>query len=291
VRAESERVLRFIPQADVTALDPVWTSVYVTRNHGYMVFDTLYGQDSSFRVQPQMVEGATTDQDGLIWRLRLREGLLVSTTTPPVLARDCVRQHPPLGKARRVSGRRCWRRPTSSRLATTGTIVFRLKRPFPLLPDALGKMGINMLPIMPERLASTDPFKQVTEMVGSGPFQFVADERVVGAQRRLSSVRQVSPARARRPGLDDGSQDRPFRPYRVDRHPPTGATRPRQRCSAAMADWWEQPLFDLVPVLERSPELVDIGDRGHRQYRPLADEPAVCAVRQRRCQAGRCSAH
>src|SRR5882724_2415923 len=89
VRAEGERVLRFIPQADLTALDPVWTSVYVTRNHGYMVFDTLYGQDSSFRVQPQMVEGATTDQDGLLWRLVLREGLLFHDLTP-VLARDCV---------------------------------------------------------------------------------------------------------------------------------------------------------------------------------------------------------
>jgi len=48
-RAEASRVLRFIPQADLAALDPVWTSVYVTRNHGYMVFDTLYGQDSARR--------------------------------------------------------------------------------------------------------------------------------------------------------------------------------------------------------------------------------------------------
>ena len=58
VRAEAARVLRFIPQSDVTALDPVWTSVYVTRNHGYLVFDTLYGQDSALRIQPQMVDGA-----------------------------------------------------------------------------------------------------------------------------------------------------------------------------------------------------------------------------------------
>ena len=54
-RAQNASVLRFIPQSDVTALDPVWTSVYVTRNHGYLVFDTLYGQDDSLRIQPQMV--------------------------------------------------------------------------------------------------------------------------------------------------------------------------------------------------------------------------------------------
>ena len=88
-KAEAARVLRFIPQADLAALDPVWTSVYVTRNHGYMVFDTLYGQDSAFRTQPQMVEGATTGRDGLEWRLRLRDGLRFHDGTP-VLARDCV---------------------------------------------------------------------------------------------------------------------------------------------------------------------------------------------------------
>src|SRR5271167_944161 len=89
VRAESSRVLRFIPQSDLTALDPVWTSVYVTRNHGYLVFDTLYGQDSNFRAQPQMVAGHVTEPDGLVWRLTLRDGLRFHDDTP-VLARDCV---------------------------------------------------------------------------------------------------------------------------------------------------------------------------------------------------------
>jgi ABC-type transport system substrate-binding protein len=85
VKAETQRVLRFIPQADVTAFDPV----YLTRNHAYLVFDTLYGQDHTFAVQPQMVEGHTVEQDGRIWRLRLRDGLRFHDPTP-VLARDCV---------------------------------------------------------------------------------------------------------------------------------------------------------------------------------------------------------
>ena len=61
------------------------------------------------------------------------------------------------------------------------TIQFRLKRPFPLLPDALGKSPTSFPAMMPERLAKTDPFTQVTEMVGSGPYQFNAKERVVGS--------------------------------------------------------------------------------------------------------------
>ena len=47
------------------------------------------------------------------------------------------------------------------------TIRFRLKYPFPLLPDALAKTPPSICPIMPERLASTDPYKQVSEMVGA----------------------------------------------------------------------------------------------------------------------------
>ncbi len=47
-RAGGARVLRFVPQTDLAVLDPVWTTAYVTRNHGYMVFDTLYGMDASY---------------------------------------------------------------------------------------------------------------------------------------------------------------------------------------------------------------------------------------------------
>ena len=68
-------------------LDPVWTTATVSRNHGYLVFDTLYGQDDGYRIQPQMVAGHTVEQDGLLWRLTLREGLLFHDGTP-VRAQD-----------------------------------------------------------------------------------------------------------------------------------------------------------------------------------------------------------
>lgn len=75
VRAQKERVLRFIPQSDLAILDPIWTTAYVTRNHGYMVFDTLYGQSGSkdgFKAQPQMLAGHTIENDGKTWKLTLR---------------------------------------------------------------------------------------------------------------------------------------------------------------------------------------------------------------------------
>ncbi|MBN8898163.1 MAG: ABC transporter substrate-binding protein, partial [Rhodospirillales bacterium] len=89
VRAQSSRVLKFIPQSDLTVVDPVWTTAYNTRNHGYMVFDTLFGMDASYRIQPQMLAGVRTEDDGKRWDLVLRDGLLFHDGTP-VLARDAV---------------------------------------------------------------------------------------------------------------------------------------------------------------------------------------------------------
>ena len=85
-RGAGNKVLKFIPQSDVTVLDPVWTTAYVTRNHGMTVFDTLFATDSKFQPQPQMCDGVQTGNE---WRLTLRDGLKFHDGTP-VLAKDCV---------------------------------------------------------------------------------------------------------------------------------------------------------------------------------------------------------
>ena len=64
VAAEATRVLKFLPQADLATLDPVWTTADVTRNHAHLVFDTLYGQDNNFQPHPQMAAGHTVSADG-----------------------------------------------------------------------------------------------------------------------------------------------------------------------------------------------------------------------------------
>src|SRR3954454_20906907 len=84
-RAQSKQVLKFVPQADLVVLDPVWTSAYVTRNHGYLVFDTLYGQtgpQGGYKATPQMVAGHSVEDDGRTWRLTLRDGLLFHDGQP-----------------------------------------------------------------------------------------------------------------------------------------------------------------------------------------------------------------
>src|SRR4051794_12569792 len=89
VRAQQRSTLRLIPQIDLAFLDPHWTTAYVTRNHGYMVFDTLYGMDGSYAVRPQMVAGELVENDGKLWKLSLRPRLMWHDGER-VLARDCV---------------------------------------------------------------------------------------------------------------------------------------------------------------------------------------------------------
>jgi peptide/nickel transport system substrate-binding protein len=250
-RAAGAGVIKFVPQADLAVLDPVWTTAYVTRNHGMMVFDTLFGQDGSFQPQPQMVEGAQTDQDGKQWKLTLRAGLKFHDGTP-VLARDCVASIARWGK-RDAFGQALMAATDDLSAADDKTIVFRLKRPFPLLPAALGKVGVSMCPIMPERLAKTDPFTQVTEMVGSGPFRFKADERVPGAKVVYERFDGYVP---RTSGTADWTSGPKV--VHVDRVEwnviPDGATAVAALQSGE-ADWWEQPTFDLLPLIKRDHKL------------------------------------
>jgi peptide/nickel transport system substrate-binding protein len=247
-RGAETSVLKFVPQADLSILDPVWTSAYVTRNHGMMVFDTLYGMDSAYAISPQMAAGHVIDDDGLTWTLTLRDGLAFHDGSP-VLARDCV------ASIRRWAARDSF---GQTLIAATNELSalddrrlrFRLKHPFPLLPAALGKPGSSICAIMPERLALTDPFKQITEMTGSGPFRFLADQRVAGA--RVAYER--NPGYVPRPDGTPSFTAGPKRVY-VDRVEWTIMADPATAAAAIQAgeiDWWETPTFDLLPLLRRS---------------------------------------
>src|SRR5258707_14350474 len=169
-RADTAKTLRFVPTSDLAVLDPVVTFNRPTRNYAYLVFDTLYGIDTSWQAQPQMVAGHEVDDDGLTWNLRLREGLRFHDKDP-VLARDVV------ASIRRFAPRISF---ASALMAATEelsapddrTVQFRLKRPFPHLPEALAGPASTVPAIIPERLGATSPFKPGSEIVGTGPYRF-----------------------------------------------------------------------------------------------------------------------
>jgi peptide/nickel transport system substrate-binding protein len=245
--AADNGVVRFVPAADMPSIDPMWTAASQTRDHAFLVYDTLYGLDDALQPQPQMVAGHVVEDDGRTWRMTLREGLLFHDNTP-VLARDCV-----------ASVRRWVVRDTfgQTMMAVTDdisapddrTIVFRLKSPFPQLPAALATYSGPTPVIMPERLAQTDPYKAVTDPTGSGPFRFVAAERVSGSR---SVYEKFDGYRPRPDGVAQGTAGPKvayFKRVEVVLIP-DGAT-----AAAALqrkeVDWVLWPLVDLLPVLRR----------------------------------------
>ncbi len=247
-QAAKPKTLRMVPHADLKTLDPLFNTAYITRNHGYMVFDTLFAQDSHGQPKPQMVDSWTTSPDGMSWTFTLRPGLKFNDGTP-VTAEDCVAslqrwaKKDTMGQALMAAG---------AELAATGADTFSLtlKQPFGLVLDALAKPS-GMPPfIMPKRLALTDPNTQVTEMVGSGPFLFKRDEWVPGNKvvyvKNPAYVPRAEPA----DGLAGGKV------VKVDRvewvYIPDGNT-----ATAALmnneVDMIEQTTPDFLPVLESNP--------------------------------------
>ncbi len=280
-RAEAQRVLKYIPQSDLATLDPPFTTASVTREHGFLVFDTLYGMDNSFQAQPQMVAGHVVSDGGRLWELTLRDGLLFHDGTP-VLARDAVASierwwvRDAFGAALRV-------RTDEISAPSDKLIRLRLNKPFALVPDALAVI-ISVPVIMPERLARTDPYKQVTEMVGSGPYRFVAAERVPGSRVVYERFANYVPRSDGKPEYGSGPKIAHF-----DRIEWTVVPDPATAAAALISgefDWWENPAIDLVPKLRSNKNVaVVVKDRTTQNaimrfnslYPPF-NNPAICRV-------------
>ena len=278
-RAAGSSVMKFIPQSDLTVLDPLWTTAYVTRNHGLMVFDTLYGTDAAYAAQPQMVAGHTVENDGKEWRMTLRPGLKFHDGTP-VLAKDCVASIKRWGK-RDTAGQTVLAYTDELSAVDDKTIVFKLKKPLGLLPEILGKVGSNICAIMPERLANTDPFTQITEMVGSGPFKFVANERMIGSLIVYEKFADYVPRESGTPQWSSGPKRVSLE--RVEWHPiPDTATSAAAMQSKEM-DWWETVAPDMMPLLKSmKSQIADstgyIGTLRMNQLIPPFDNPAIRRV-------------
>ena len=249
-QGSATRTLRVVPQANLTSLDPIWTTAVVTRNHGFLVYDQLCAQDAQGAIKPQMAEGWTTENDGLDTTFTLRLGLRFHDGEP-VRAADCVASMRRWA-ARDTFGQALWQRVDAVEALGDRRFRVRLKQRFPLLLPALGQTQFPLF-IMPERLAATDPFQQVREAVGSGPFRFVRDEWNPG-QRAVWARNERYEARPEPvDGLAGG------RVPKIDRIEWTVISDPATAANAMATgeqDYWEYPLHDLLPLLRRSREVV-----------------------------------
>ena len=245
--AQAARNLRFIPHTNLFTLDPIWTTAYVARNHGYLVYDTLYGMSASGRVRPQMVEGHTVSSDGLTYNFRLREGLRFHDNEP-------VRPVDVIASLRRWSARDAFGQNWITAVEEmTGQsdrdFTMRLKRRYPQLIEAMGKLS-NMVPfIMPERIARTDPFQQIQDPIGSGPFRWRREEFVAGS-RMVYERNAAYVSRSEAPDWNGGGK--PVHMDRVEWTIQPDASTAAAALQTGEVDWWEWASPDLVPVLERN---------------------------------------
>jgi peptide/nickel transport system substrate-binding protein len=248
--AEDKKTLRFIAQSDLRVLDPVWTTAYITRNHAYCVFDTLFAIDAEFAPHPQMVGDYSVSPDQLTYQFKLRDGLGFHDGSP-VRGVDCVAS---IKRWMARDGHGQALAPVLDEMKPDGDKGFtiKLKEPFSLLLDGLAKVSSLALFVMPERLANTDPFTQVTEMVGSGPFKFVKDEFEPG--HRVVYVKNTDYVpRKEPPSWASGGKV-----VKVDRvewlYIPDAMTKVAA-LNAGEADWWENPPADVWPVLAANPDV------------------------------------
>src|SRR5688500_18734540 len=173
-----QKVLKFIPQADLRILDPIATTAYITRNHAYMVYDTLFAMDEKLNVRPQMVDKHEVSKDGLTYTFTLRPGLKFHDGAP-VRSADCIASIERWAK-RDALGQKLAEATDSWSAVDDKTFRLKLKAPFALTLEALAKPSSNVPFIMPERIAKTDAFKNIDDPTGSGPFKMVKAEWVPG---------------------------------------------------------------------------------------------------------------
>lgn len=255
-QAGKRNMLRFVPQANLANPDPIWTTATVAINHGYMVYDTLYGLDDSLTSRPQMCAGHDVAADGLTWTFTLRDGLLWHDGAP-VRGADCTQ-----------SIQRWWvKDPFGQQLASLTNEIkplddkrfqIRLKKKFPQILYAL---GAEQCFIMPEHIAKTPASVQIKDFTGSGPFKFLPNEWVSGAKAVYVKNDKYVP-RSESPSFLSGGKVVHFDrvEWVIQPDPATQAA----SLQTGEVDWLEFPLIDLLPVIQAAPDctVVNYDPRG-----------------------------
>jgi len=276
--ADPKSVLRFSPQADLASIDPIQSNAYVTRNHAAMVYDTLFGVDDDYRPLPQMLEGFVVSDNKLEWVLTLRDGLSFQDGKK-VTPQDVVASLNRWGQ-RDTYARTLFAQVESLTPSSDKAVRFQLKKPFRLLPDVLGKPAPQLPVIMQERHAATPITDQVPEVIGSGPFRFLASERVPGARavyERWDGYRPRQGAASFWAGGKAAHVDR------VEWHTIPDAATAAAALQSGEIDWWEQPPGDFIDLLKRNRNVnVEVMDTAgllcvmrFNHLHPPFDNPAI----------------
>jgi len=244
------KTITAVMHSDLRIIDPGFTTAYITRDHGYMVYDTLLATDSNFKVQPQMADWKVSD-DKLTYTFTLRDGLKWHDGTP-VTAEDCVASLKRWGRNDNM-GQKLMDFTASLEATDAKTITLKLKEPYAYVLESIGKPSSLPAFMMPKRLAETPPDKSIPEQIGSGPFKFVTAEFQPG----IKSVYVKNPdyvPRSEPPDWTSGGKV-----AKVDRVEWITMADPQTALNALQAgdiDFVERPPWDMLPILENDRRLV-----------------------------------
>ena len=244
----ADKVLRVVPHADLKVLDPHTNTATITLMHGHMIYDTLFAWDSKLRPKPQMVESYQISPDRLVYTFTLRSGLKFHDGQPvktsdviPSLKRWMVRDT--IGQALATFLE-------TIEATDDKSFVIRLKEPFAFVEMALGAVTSV---IMRAQDASTDPFKAVTETIGSGPFRFVRSGWNPGAKIVYEKDPDYVPRAEPADGLAGGKV------VKLDRVEWIILPDPFTKSTALQSgeiDIIDQLPHDQIPILENAPGVV-----------------------------------
>jgi peptide/nickel transport system substrate-binding protein len=198
----SAQTFKIVMHSDVKIIDPIWSGAYITRNYGYMLYDTLFAVDEKLQVKPQMVDTYKTSDDGLTWTFALRDGLEWHDGQP-VTAEDCVASLK-RWSARDSMGQKLASYGAEYKIVDAKTFQIMLKEKFGPLLEALGKPSVVVPFMMPKRLAETDPFQQIGETIGSGPFTLSKADWKPGEKLTFHKNKKYKPRPEPMSGLSGG---------------------------------------------------------------------------------------
>src|SRR5437667_872105 len=259
--ADAQVTLKAVMHSDLKIVDPIWTTAYITRNHGYMVYDTLFATDAKGEIRPQMVDKYDVSADKLTYTLTLRDGLLWHDGAP-VTAEDCVASIKRWA-AKDSMGQKLMTFVGDLVVVNPKTFRIVLKEPTGLVLSALGKPSSNVPFMMPKRVAETDPSTQISDFTGSGPFIFKKDEWKPGDKAVYVKNPQYKPRSEAPSGLAGGKV------IKVDRVEWKWIPDQQTAINALLAgeiDYIEAPQHDLLPVVKKDAniKLVDLNPLGNQ---------------------------
>jgi peptide/nickel transport system substrate-binding protein len=243
------KTITAVMHSDLRVIDPGITTAYITRDHGYMVYDTLLAEDANFKIQPQMAEWKVSD-DKLTYTFTLRDGLKWHDGAP-VTAEDCVASLKRWGKNDGM-GQKLMDFTASLEATDARTITLKLKEPYGLVLESIGKPSSLVPFMMPKRLAETPPGQQIKEQIGSGPFKFVQAEFQPGVKAVYEKNKDYVP-RKEPPSWTSGGKV--VKVDRVEWITMADAQTAMNALQSGDIDFFENPSFDVIPLLTANPEL------------------------------------